>query len=204
MTNVDVQVVPGRRLAVVRRRVEIGSVGTAWGPALDKVWAFLRARPGLRTDGHNVFPYHHPTGTDAAMEVEFGVEVIRVFHAAGEVVPADTPAGEVATAVHRGGYDRLRRTHDAIHAWRARTGRTFAGISWEVYGDWSDDPSRLETTVFYLLSERPPVRRRIVGARTSVVIDRTIGHQRDRSLACAAYPDVDQRERAHHIGPFAD
>ena len=48
-------------------------------------------------------------------------------------------------------YDQLKRTHDAIHAWRAREGRRFAGTSWEIYGDWSDDPSKLETTVCYLL-----------------------------------------------------
>jgi hypothetical protein len=27
-----------------------------------------------------------------------------------------------------------------------------AGRSWEIYGDWSDDPSRLETTAAYLLN----------------------------------------------------
>jgi hypothetical protein len=29
--------------------------------------------------------------------------------------------------------------------------RHFAGKSWEIYGDWSDDPSKLETTIMYLL-----------------------------------------------------
>ena len=86
------------------------------------------------------------------MEVDFGVEVTRAFEPAGEVAPAETPAGEVAMAVHVGGYDRLHRTHDAIHAWRDRTGRTFAGRSWEVYGDPSPDPAKTETTVCYLLA----------------------------------------------------
>ena len=43
-------------------------------------------------------------------------------------------------------------THDAIHAWAAAHQRLFGGRSWEIYGDWSDDPSKLETTVEYLLS----------------------------------------------------
>jgi hypothetical protein len=55
-------------------------------------------------------------------------------------------------AVHIGGYDRLRETHDAIHAWAAAHQRSFGGRSWEIYGDWSDDPCKLETTVVYLLS----------------------------------------------------
>ena len=146
-----VQTVPARRLAAVRRRVKLGAVGTVWKPALDHVWAFLRAHPDLRSDGHNVFLYHHPSDREAAMDVDFGVEVIGSFVPEGEVVSAETPAGTVAMAVHRGPYDRLRGTHDAIHAWSAREGRRFAGLSWEIYGDWSDDPAKLETTVCYLL-----------------------------------------------------
>jgi len=151
LANVTVETVSARMLAAVRRRVTIGAVGTAWKPALDEVWAFLRAHPGLRTDGHNVFVYHHPASRDAPMDVDFGVEVVRTFQREGDVAPAETPAGQVAMAVHVGGYDQLRRTHDAIHAWRAQEGRTFAGTSWEIYGDWSDDPAKLETTVCYLL-----------------------------------------------------
>jgi len=149
--NVTVQTVASRKLAAVRRRVAIGAVGTAWRPALDQVWAFLRTHAGLRTDGHNVFLYHHPASRDAPMDVDFGVEVVRSFEPDGDVFPVDTPSGEVATAVHVGGYDTLKLTHDAIHAWRAREGRSFAGMSWEIYGDWSDDPSKLETMVCYLL-----------------------------------------------------
>ena len=149
--NVSVQTVASRKLAAVRRRVTIGSVATAWRPALDQVWAFLRTHAGLRTDGHNVFVYHHPASRDAPMDVDFGVEITRIFEPEGDVFPTDTPSGEVAMAVHVGAYDQLKHSHDAIHAWRAREGRSFAGTSWEIYGDWSDDPSKLETTVCYLL-----------------------------------------------------
>src|SRR5438067_3843863 len=37
-----------------------GAVASAWGPALGKVWEFIRSQPGLWTDGHNIFLYHHP------------------------------------------------------------------------------------------------------------------------------------------------
>lgn len=148
---VSVQTVSARTLAAVRRRVKLGAVGTVWKPALDQVWAFLHAHPDLRRDGHNVFLYHHPRDREAAMDVDFGVEVTRFFAPEGEVIPAETPAGTVATAVHRGPYELLRTTHDAIHAWGAREGRRFAGLSWEIYGDWSDDPAKLETTVCYWL-----------------------------------------------------
>jgi hypothetical protein len=45
----------------------------------------------------------------------------------------------------------MKDTHDAIHAWRAANNRMFAGLSWEIYGVPSDDPAKLETTIFYLL-----------------------------------------------------
>jgi effector-binding domain-containing protein len=115
------------------------------------VWEFLRAHPDLRTDGHNVFLYHHPSRRDLPMDVDFGVEVVRAFEPEGEVRLAETPAGEVAVAVHVGPYDRMKETHDVIHAWRAANNRVFAGKSWEIYGDPSPDPAKNETTIVYLL-----------------------------------------------------
>ena len=150
--SVSVQSVSPRILAAVRRKVPIGGVGAAWGQALDQVWAFLKTQPGLRSDGHNIFLYHHPARRSDPMDVDFGVEVVREFARSGEVMPVKTPSGEAAVATHIGSYDRLRQTHDAIHAWAAANHRTFAGTSWEIYGDWNDDPAKLETTVVYLLA----------------------------------------------------
>jgi|SRR5215813_14049054 len=139
-------------LAVVRRRVPIGGVGRAWGPALDLVWEFLRRHEGLRTDGHNCFLYHHPAKGEAVIEAAFGVQVIRPFEGEGEIVFTETPAGEVAMTTHIGNYAGLAGAHQAINSWRAASGRVFAGYSWEVYGDWTDDEAKLETQVVYLLS----------------------------------------------------
>lgn len=148
---VSVHTVAPRKLAAVRRQVVVGRIASTWRPALDKVWAFLRAHPDLRTDGHNLFLYHHGAGGSAPMTVDFGVEVTRAFEPADEVFATETPAGEVAQAVHVGGYGTLARTHEAIHEWCAAHGRTIAGTSWEHYGDWSNDEEKLETSVAYLL-----------------------------------------------------
>jgi effector-binding domain-containing protein len=149
--TVSLETVQPRRLAAVRRRVLIGQVAEAWKPALDKVWEFLRQHPGVHAGGHNVFLYHHGAGRDAPMTIDFGVEVARAFEPSGEVLATETPAGEVALAVHVGPYANLRKTHDAVHAWCAKHQRAIAGYSWEIYGDWTDDASKLETTVAYLL-----------------------------------------------------
>src|SRR5262245_21860816 len=77
--SVNVQTVDPRKLAAVRREVAPGAVGSAWGPALDKVWQFIRSQPGLWTDGHNIFLYHHPKQPGAPILCDFGVEVTRTL-----------------------------------------------------------------------------------------------------------------------------
>lgn len=144
--------VGSQSLAAVRRRVRIGEVGRAWKPALDLVWEFLRRHEGLRTDGHNCFLYHHPAAGAAVMTADFGVQVIRSFQPEGEVLYTETPAGEVVMTTHIGSYGKLPAAHEAIKSWRAANGRAFGGYSWEIYGDWTDDETKLETQVVYLLS----------------------------------------------------
>ena len=146
-SQVEIETVSPRLLAAVRREVSAGRVADAWRPALDQVWAFLRTQPGLRIDGHNIFLYHHGD----PMQADFGVEVTREFDASGEVRPVTTPGGEAAVVTHVGPYDGLAHAHGAIHAWAKESGRSFAGTSWEIYGDWNEDPAKLETLVMYLL-----------------------------------------------------
>ena len=149
--SVNIQTVHPRKLAAVRRVVLPGAVGAAWGPALGKVWPFIRSQPGLWTNGHNIFLYHHPAQAGAPILCDFGVEVTRTFETAGEVYATETPAGEAAVAVHRGSYDRMNEAHDAIRKWMAANRRKSAGRSWEIYGDPAPDPADIETTVVYLL-----------------------------------------------------
>ena len=149
--SVNVQNVHSRRLAAVRREVTPGAVGSAWRPALDKVWQFIRSKPGLWTNGHNIFVYHHPPKPGATILCDFGVEVKRSFETAGEVYATETPSGEAAVAVHRGPYNRMNDAHEAIRDWISANGRESAGRSWEIYGDPTADPVNTETTIVYLL-----------------------------------------------------
>jgi effector-binding domain-containing protein len=149
--SVTVQTVHPRKLAAVRREIAPGMVASAWRPVLDKVWEFIRSQPGLRTDGHNIFLYHHPTRPGAPIVCDFGVEVTRTFETAGEVYATATPGGEAAIAVYRGPYSRMNDAHDAIRQWIVANRREPAGRSWEIYGDPTPDPADTETTVVYLL-----------------------------------------------------
>ena len=150
---VTVETVQPRILAAVRKRVAMDRITQEFRPALDKVWAFLNKNPGLRTDGHNVFLYHHETPT--IMPIDFGVEVMRSFAGAspdsGEVARITTPGGEAAQVVHCGPYDQMRGAHAVLHQWCAANKRRIGMHSLEIYGDWSDDPAKLETTIQYML-----------------------------------------------------
>jgi effector-binding domain-containing protein len=149
--SVNVQTVHPRKLAAVRREVAPGGVGSAWGPAQDKVWKFIRSQQGLWTHGHNIFLYHYPTQPGAPLVCDFGVEVTRTFETEGEVYATETPGGEAAVAVHRGPYNRMNDAYDAIGKWMAENQRESAGHSWEIYGDPTPDPADTETTVVHLL-----------------------------------------------------
>jgi len=151
LVSVTTQTVHPRTLAAVRREIAPGAVASAWGPALGEVWAFIRSQPGLWTNGHNIFLYHHPKQPGAPSLCDFGVEVTRTFETAGEVYATATPAGEAAVAVHRGAYNRMNEAHDAIGKWMVASRRESAGLSWEIYGDPTPDPADTETTVMYLL-----------------------------------------------------
>jgi effector-binding domain-containing protein len=67
------------------------------------------------------------------------------------VIPSSLPAGEVATATHRGDYANLGVTHDAVRDYAAAHGRELAGPCWEIYGHARPDPSETETQVFWFL-----------------------------------------------------
>jgi effector-binding domain-containing protein len=147
--QVKVETLSPRILAAVRRRVAPKDVSVAFKPSLDKVWAFLGQHKGLRTDGHNIFLYHHES--PQLMPVDFGVEVIRSFASEGEVDCVTTPAGEAAVVTHRGPYSGIPAAHQALHEWCTTNGRKIGAHSLEIYGDWSSDPAKLETTIAYLL-----------------------------------------------------
>jgi len=149
--DVVVETAQAELVAAVRAQVPISGIAQAWKPALDQVWAFLRANSGLRP-GHNLFLYHHPERRNDAMDIDFGVQVASPFEPEGDVQCIKTPAGEVAKTVHVGPYERLGDAHNAIHAWCAANSRKIAEASWETYGDWNDDPALLETTIKYLLA----------------------------------------------------
>jgi effector-binding domain-containing protein len=125
---------------------------------LDEVWRFLKANPQPEPPGQNVFLYWNEGDkdllhSDAGLPLEAGVQVAAPFEGTGKVVCSATPGGTVATVAHLGPYEKLAEAHAALRRWCKDHNRPLAGPSWEIYGDWNDDPAKLRTDVFYLLQE---------------------------------------------------
>ena len=112
---------------------------------LNNVWPLLRSQ-GVKT-GHNVVVYY----AGSPLRLAAGVEVYGEFEPTDVVQPVTTPAGEAATTAHWGEYTALRGAYDALERWCAASNRQLAGTSWEVYGDWHDDPAQVRTDVYMLL-----------------------------------------------------
>jgi effector-binding domain-containing protein len=135
-------------LAAALQRTTFKRISQEIGRLLEPVWALISEHPGLRTDGHNVAVYWDEAGEGS---IEVGVQVVKTFEAADAVVNSATPRGIVATTAHFGPYSELGLAHQAVRAWCKTKGYELAGPFWEVYGDWSEDPTKLRTDVFYLL-----------------------------------------------------
>lgn len=149
--EVVVETAHSELIAAVRATVPRSGIARAWKPALDQVWAFLKATPNLRP-GLNFFLYHHPAHRDDPMAIDFGVQVPHQFDPQGNVRCIETPSGEVARTVHIGPYELLGNAHNAIHSWCTEHDRKIGHASWEIYGHWNNDPALLETTIKYLLA----------------------------------------------------
>jgi effector-binding domain-containing protein len=147
--QVRTETVASRALAAARGAASRAALGDTIHGLLNLVWPVLRAQ-GVRT-GHNVVLY--PSG--GVLNIVAGVEVLGPFTATADVQPASTPAGDVATTTYWGDYALMSPAYDALTAWCTAHHRRQAGPSWEVYGDWDEDPQKLRTDIYFLLEPAP-------------------------------------------------
>ena len=133
-------------IAVVRAATTWAEFPSRWRELLDEVYRAVAAGAFAQT-GHNVMVY-----LDDVPHVEVGVQVAGSFRPHGEVVPSSLPGGPAAMTVHRGPYRRLEDAHRAVRVWCREHGYPLTGVRWEIYGDWEEDPARLETEVWYQLA----------------------------------------------------
>jgi effector-binding domain-containing protein len=114
--------------------------------------------PGLLAEVRAALPADARTALNVMLyrddvpHVEVGLLTDAAAEPGGRVVASTLPGGTVATTTLRGGYDALPAAHQAVHEWCAAQGHRLAGLRWEVYGHWYEDPARVETEVAWLLA----------------------------------------------------
>ena len=145
--EVRVEQASPRVLAAVSTVTTLDRLSVEIRRLLDRVWPLLREQ-GARTE-HNVVIYH--PGEAGEFTIDAGVEVLSGFTESDPVRRVETPAGEVAVTAHFGEYSALGGAYAALEQWCAANGRHSAGVNWEVYGDWDENPARLRTDVYTLL-----------------------------------------------------
>jgi effector-binding domain-containing protein len=142
-----------RALTAVRAATTRQQLGADIVRLLDKVWPVLREQ-GVHT-GHNVVVYYPGdaarAGEGGGFTIDAGVETFTGFAGQGEVRPVSTPPGDVAVTAHYGEYSAMAPAYAALERWCTENGRRPAGVNWEVYGDWDDDPAKRRTDVYFLL-----------------------------------------------------
>lgn len=149
LTEVESSYLAAVRATVTRRTLSV-TIRQILGA--NKIYPFIKSA-GLQKAGHNVIVYENDRSRSFGneFEIEVGVQVAAPFEGNDEVICSSTPAGRAATTLHTGPYDRLGQAHDAIMTWAKKEGIALTGRSWEVYGDWHEDPNQLTTEVLYLL-----------------------------------------------------
>jgi effector-binding domain-containing protein len=133
-----VKQVPEQPIAIVRGSATMTTLPASIRALFNQFYEGFQGKGGL-----NIVLY--PANTTGEFEIACGVQLEQGGN-------ASTPGGTVATTVYIGPYDQMKPAHLAIHQWVRENGRHLAGPSWEVYGHWSDDPAKLQTDIFYLLS----------------------------------------------------
>ena len=140
-----------RPLAAISTTASPDRLGPVIIAALDKIWPVLRGQ-GVRA-GHNVVIYRGLT--EGSLIIDVGVEVFGGLAVDGEIRLTGTPSGEVATVAHFGDYSQMDPAYKTLERWCADNERRRTGVSWEVYGDWEDDPAKRRTDIYFGLEPLP-------------------------------------------------
>jgi effector-binding domain-containing protein len=144
--TIDVLETQSTVMAVARDTLSSDQISGRILQLFDLVYAFLKTAE-VKSVGLNVAVY-----LNDRIDLEVGVPVTAPFEDTSSVFCSSSPAGRSAHTVHYGPYSQLGEAHRAVQKWCQGQGLITTGVSWEVYGHWNDDTSRLRTDVYHMLT----------------------------------------------------
>jgi effector-binding domain-containing protein len=147
-SSVEILQVDSVLLAVTETRVRQAEIPGRIRGQFDIVYSWLRTSAVEQT-GHNYAIYDQ--FTKAGMRMRVGFPISARFEASNEVSCVELPGGRTVHTTHIGPYHQLHAAHTRLNDWCARNAVDAGGMSWEVYGDWNEDESKLVTDIYVLL-----------------------------------------------------
>jgi hypothetical protein len=137
-------------LALTQEELPRSQISVRIRGMFDIVYRWLRDAP-VRQAGHNYALYDQCS--PRSLRVQVGFPVSERFVDTDLVKCVTLGPGRAAHAVHVGPYGDLHSTYALLHAWCSQHELSLTGQSWEVYGDWTEDPSKLETELFLRVND---------------------------------------------------
>ena len=133
-------------LAVAQEDVERAQISSRIRPLFDVVYSWVKGADVLQA-GNNYAVYDRCTPERLRLQVGFPVS--GTFADTDGVKCIELEAGRAAHATHVGSYEDMHVTNRALTEWCTEQGLSVTGDSWEVYGDWHDDPSKVTTDIYF-------------------------------------------------------
>ena len=131
-------------LAVAEAEFNRSQISAHIRSMFDIVYSWLKVAP-VKQSGHNYALYERGAKRDLLVRVGFPVS--GVFEDTESVKCFELAAGRAAHALHVGPYSELHRTYAELETWCKLERVPLSGQSWEIYGDWNEDESKLETEI---------------------------------------------------------
>lgn len=141
---VDVQPVT---LALTEAEVLLAEVPTRIVGMFDVVYSWSR-EVGAKQTGQNYALYY--LNTDSLL-LQVGFPIAGRYPQSDAVRCVDFTGCKAAHTTHLGEYLGLPDAHSKLREWCDEQALGAENPGWEVYGDWSDDPSKLITDVYVRL-----------------------------------------------------
>ncbi len=150
-SKIELKVLRSHHTATMRSEVDRAALSLEMGRLHQAVRETLEKQGVEGTSAP--FARYHSFGE--TVDFECGVMVDEPIDADGKVTPGELPAGPAAIAVHRGPYESLSGTYDAMSAWLENSPDYVAnGGPWELYitdPSAEPDPTRWLTEIIYPL-----------------------------------------------------
>jgi effector-binding domain-containing protein len=135
-------------LAVTPAMTTQSEIPTRIPPMFDVVYAWLARSQCTKADDNYVVYDQFGRG---GMRMQVGFPVTQRFVGDDQIVCFEIQPGRAAHTRHLGPYSGLRAANTELNDWCAQRRLQLAGVSWEVYGDWNDDQSKLVTDIYFRL-----------------------------------------------------